>query len=93
MPSRYYRSVCSAELRLRREILEKSESKTGDPQIRSKFHGSKRPNKAENSDINDESSPITSTSVTSAASFLKEEVNIADLSDVIIDEDGSKGYV
>ena len=46
-----------------------------------------------NTGLEDDSSSVASTSVTSTASFLKEEVDIADLLDVVIDKDGPKDCV
>ena len=84
MPDLYDRAVCATELRLRDEILNK---------IREGWSPSlpfETPGKEKAGSEDAETSSASSTSETS--SVISEE-NIADLSQCVIDFDGSKGYV
>ena len=94
MPDHYDRATCATELRLRHEILEKARGQNWKPAEFFQVPGdrSKKSNRGKTKSDN-ETSSVSSTSVTSTASFLKEEENIADLSQVVLDFDGSKGYV
>ena len=91
MPDRYDSAVFPTELRLRDEILSKVRNEKWEP-----VDAFGIPNKSEQppgGKQDEDSSSVTSTSETSTASFAKEEIDISDLSGVVIDVDGSKGFV
>ena len=96
MPDRYGLAVCATELRLRHEILEKYAIKIGGPPNRARFPARKEGKGGERGAANAsgaDTSSVCSTSVTSTASHLRGEVDIADLHDNVIDKDGPNGYV
>ena len=93
MPDKYDRAICATELRLRNEILEKVRTESWRPT--DSFEIPVRNTKIEKAGIvsDDESPSMSSTSETSTASHLKEEIDISDLYSGVVDTDGSKGYV
>ena len=93
MPDHYDRATCATELRLRRENSEKAREQNW-KQIGSYEIPPQKPKTAREGDgSEDESSSVSSTSVTSTASFLKKGENIADLSDLVLDFDECNGYI
>ena len=89
MPDRYDRAVCSTELRLRYEILSKVREEQWRPTNSFEVPSERRTTEKTSENTNDDdTSSMESTSETSSA-----EIDISDLTNVVIDHDGSKGYV